>query len=211
MPLELVAAFWAVSALFVVTPGADWAYAIMAGLSNRTPVPAILGMLTGHLLATLIVAAGVGGLIAGVPGLLTVLTLAGAAYLVWLGIGLLRSPATVPHIDASMAAPRTSALQQAARGLGVSSLNPKLFLLFLALLPQFTVRDAPWPIAVQMIALGLVHIASCAAVYLLVGYGARRVLRTRPIAARIVTCVSGGAMILIGAVLLIEQILHAVT
>ena len=36
MEISTVAAFWAVSLLFVITPGADWAYAINAGLRQRT-------------------------------------------------------------------------------------------------------------------------------------------------------------------------------
>ena len=91
-----VTAFWAVSFLFVVTPGADWAYAIAAGLRHRVVLPAVGGLLAGHLVATAVVAAGVGALVARLPLLLTVLTLAGALYLVWLGTGTLARPA-VPH------------------------------------------------------------------------------------------------------------------
>lgn len=58
MTLATLAAFWGVSLLFIVTPGADWAYAISAGLRNRSPIPAVAGMLTGHFGATLVVAAG---------------------------------------------------------------------------------------------------------------------------------------------------------
>ncbi|MFP3821385.1 LysE family transporter, partial [Bacillus sp. SIMBA_008] len=87
-PLAILA-FWGVSALFVITPGADWAYAISAGLQRKV-LPAVLGLLTGHLVATLIVAAGVGTLIMSIPGALTVLTLAGSLYLVWLGVSTLR-------------------------------------------------------------------------------------------------------------------------
>ncbi len=88
-----VAAFWAVSFLFVVTPGADWAYAIAAGLRHRTVLPAVGGLLAGHLAATAVVAAGVAALVARSPLVLTALTVAGAAYLVWLGIGMLARPA----------------------------------------------------------------------------------------------------------------------
>jgi hypothetical protein len=45
-------------------------------------------------------------------------------------------------------------------------------------------------------------------VYLLVGFGARHALRTRPAAARVVTRFSGAAMVLIGAVLILEQVLR---
>ncbi|MCF4123088.1 LysE family translocator [Antribacter sp. KLBMP9083] len=202
MSATMVLAFWAVSVLFVITPGADWAYAIAAGLRNRSVLPAVGGMLAGHLLATAVVAAGVGVLVARSPAVLTALTAIGAAYLVWLGIGMLRRPAA-PHTGTEPVA--ASWLGQAVRGVGVSGLNPKLFLLFLALLPQFTDPGADWPVAVQITALGLVHAASCAVVYVAVGLAARRVLRARPTAARVVTRVSGALMIVIGLVLLVEQ------
>lgn len=47
MAVGTVAAFWAVSFLFVLTPGADWAYAIAAGLRHRTVVPAVGGCCRG--------------------------------------------------------------------------------------------------------------------------------------------------------------------
>jgi threonine/homoserine/homoserine lactone efflux protein len=104
-------------------------------------------------------------------------------------------------------APR-SWVRQAVKGLGISGLNPKVVLLFLALLPQFTRPTASWPIAVQIIALGLVHVASCAVIYLLVGTGARRILRARPALAQAVTRFSGAAMVVIGGLLLVEQVIR---
>ena len=139
-----VAAFWAVSFLFVITPGADWAYAIAAGLRHRVVLPAVGGLLVGHLTATAVVAAGVGALVARSPLVLTVLTAIGATYLVWLGIGMLAHPAAP---QGHTQEPSGSWLRQAAKGAGISGLNPKVFLLFLALLPQFTDPDAAWPIA----------------------------------------------------------------
>jgi threonine/homoserine/homoserine lactone efflux protein len=199
-----VAAFWAVSFLLVITPGADWAYAIAAGLRHRVVLPAVGGLLVGHLAATAVVAAGVGALIARSPLVLTVLTAAGAAYLVWLGIGTLAHP---PAPQTHTEKPAGSWLRQAAKGAGVSGLNPKVFLLFLALLPQFTDPDAAWPVSGQIVLLGLVHVASCAVVYTGVGTGARRILRARPTAARAVTRVSGTAMVVIGVTLLAEQVI----
>nr|WP_216819734.1 LysE family transporter [Zoogloea sp. LCSB751] len=90
MPVSALATFWAVSFLFVVTPGVDWAYAISAGLHGRVVVPAVTGLLIGHLLATFMVAAGVGGLVASSPSTLTALMVGGASYLLWLGVNMLR-------------------------------------------------------------------------------------------------------------------------
>jgi threonine/homoserine/homoserine lactone efflux protein len=90
----------------------------------------------------------------------------------------------------------------------VSGLNPKVFLLFLALLPQFTDPTASWPVPMQIIALGLLHAFSCGVVYLLVGFGSRVVLQARPVAAQVVSRLSGAIMIIIAVLLLIEQILR---
>lgn len=196
-------AFWGVSILFVITPGADWAYAISAGIRHRT-TPAVLGMLAGHVVATVVVASGVGLLVARFPFALTALTIAGAGYLIWLGISTLRRPAVIREGTELVA---TSPGRWMLKGVGVSGLNPKVFLLFLAILPQFTATGSAWPLALQIVVLGAVHVVSCAAVYLAVGFGAAAVLGSRPAAARIVSLVSGILMIGIGAVLLIERLL----
>ncbi|TKV57662.1 LysE family translocator [Nakamurella flava] len=205
MPVGAVAAFWGVSVLLVLTPGADWAYTINAGLRHRSVFPAIAGLLTGYVLITGLVAAGIATLLAGAPRVSAALTVAGAAYLVWLGVTTLARP-TGP-VDAPGSG-TSSGSRQLLKGVGISGLNPKALLLFLALLPQFTVSTSAWPIAAQIALLGLVHTATCGVVYTCVGTGARLVLRTRPAAATVVTVVSGLAMTAIGVVLLVEQFLR---
>jgi len=199
-----VAAFWLLSLTLAVTPGADWAYAISAGLRYRTVVPAVGGLLLGHLIATVVVAVGVGVLLARSPLIMTVLTIAGAVYLVWLGVVTLARPST-PHAGTEPVG--EAWVRQAARGAGISGLNPKVFLLFLALMPQFIDPRSAWPVGGQIMLLGLVHIATCAVIYAGVGTGARVVLSTRPAAAKVVTRISGAAMTVIGIILLVEQLI----
>lgn len=205
MTFAMLAAFWAVSILFVITPGVDWAYAISAGILGRGVVPAVTGLILGHLMATLIVAAGVGALVASKPLALTLLTVMGSTYLLWLGIGMLRTP-SIPR--AGDGGESRSWARWTMKGVCVSGLNPKVFLLFLALLPQFTSSSAPWSVPAQIVALGLVHICSCTIVYLLVGFSAQAVLQTRPRAAQAVSRVSGAAMIVIAVLLFTEQIIR---
>lgn len=202
MAVSLFAAFWGVSILFVITPGADWAYAISAGIRGRVVLPAIAGLLSGHLLATLIVATGVGALVTNVPIIMTVLTLAGAGYLFWLGIGMIKHPSVPTSGETKEVG---TGLNWAWKGLCISGLNPKVFLLFLALLPQFTDPQSNWSLSFQMIALGMVHVFNCAVVYLIVAWGSRRVLQTRPKAAQRVSQISGALMILIAAFLITES------
>lgn len=199
--IESIVAFWGISILFVLTPGADWAYAIAAGLGRHSIAPSVTGLLLGHLVATLVVAAGVGAVVMNQPLALTGLTVIGAIYLIWMGVATIRHPATL-HADARHDS--ESPGRQLMKGFGVSGLNPKVFLLFLSLLPQFTNTTAPWPISLQIVVLGLVHTASCAVVYTTVALGARQVLQARPSAARRVSILSGGAMVLVGLVLLAE-------
>ena len=82
-----------------------------------------------------------------------------------------------------------------------------MFLLFLALLPQFTDQRSAWPIGAQIILPGLVHVATCTVVYAGVGVGAPRGAGTRSAVAKAVTRFSGAAMIVIGVIELFEQLI----
>lgn len=210
MPISTVAAFWTVSILFILTPGADWAYAISSGLRSRSVVPAISGMLSGHLAAVVVVSAGLGLLVTGNPVVLGVLTGAGATYVVWLGLGMIRDPGDGPCVDddeVGAHGPEVggSIVGQYSRGFGVSLLNPKVILLLGALLPPFADPASPWPVPAQMLVLGGVHLVGCAVVYSVVGILAVAVLRSRPGAARWVTRTSGVVLVLVGAALLGRQ------
>ncbi|MEV0116934.1 LysE family translocator [Streptomyces sp. NPDC050844] len=211
MAISTITAFWAVSVLLILVPGADWAYAITAGLRGGSVVPAVSGLVLGYVALTAVVAGGVAAAVASSPGVLTALTMTGAAYLIWLGASALARPGTPGEAtDApGVSQGATGGASRAAgilKGAGISGLNPKALLLFLAILPQFTTPTADWPLAAQLGALGMVHTLSCAVVYLGVGVLARTVLSTRPAAARAVTRASGAAMILIGALLMAERL-----
>lgn len=204
MSISILASFWFVSFLFIVTPGADWAYAMSAGIRGRPAVvPSVLGLLLGHLAATFIISVGIGNVIAGIPGFLKLLTLAGASYLLWLGINMILHPAVVKGVESQHSFKWSSCI---LKGVCVSGLNPKLFLIFLALLPQFIDTNALWPVQMQIIALGSVHIVSCGIIYLLVGFGSQILLQSRPTAAQIVSRISGVAMVIIALLLSIDQL-----
>lgn len=201
MDVALLGGFWVVAVAFVLTPGADWAYMIAAGLGGRV-APANAGLLLGHLAYVAAVAAGVGALVTRYPAVLVAVTAAGAAYLVWLGVGVLRRPGG-SHDGGGDEGTVSSWF---GRGFGVSGLNPKVPVLLLALLPQFTDSQGEWPVWAQLAVLGLLHVVTCGVVYALVGIGAHRLLAARPTAATVVSRVSGALMIVLGAVLLIEQL-----
>ena len=205
MAASSIVAFWAVVLLLIIVPGADWAFVLSSGLRSRTVLPAVSGIVLGYAGVTVVVAAGVGALVARSPAFLTGLTIAGGLYLAWHGARTLARPsAPAGHADAPAGAGRGTL----ARGIGVSALNPKGLLMFLALLPQFTDPRGSWPLPAQLAMLGLVFVASCAAFYLCLGSFARRVLHSRPAAARVIARFSGAAMIVIGALLLAERLVR---
>jgi threonine/homoserine/homoserine lactone efflux protein len=203
MDTTTLAAFLAVDLLLVFTPGADWAYAISAGLRERSVVPAVTGLIAGHAAYALVAVAGLTVIVASSPAALTALTVAGAGYLLWLGRGVLRQSATPATAGASTDASRVRVM---LKGAGISGLNPKALLLYFALFPQFIDTAGGWPVAAQTGLLSMLHLTACAVVYLAVGVLARTVLKTRPSSARVVTRVSGAMMIAIGAFLLVERL-----
>jgi threonine/homoserine/homoserine lactone efflux protein len=212
MAASSIAAFWAVSFLLIVVPGADWAFTISAGRSGGSALPAVSGIVAGYAGMTIVVAAGVGALVVRSPGFLTALTLIGGLYLMWHGTRTLARPSVPgapPDAPADARADTRGRTNRATlvKGAGVSGLNPKGLLLFLALLPQFTNPHWSWPLAVQLGFLGLVFMITCAVFYLCLGSFARKILRARPAAARAVSRLSGVAMIVIGALLMVERLI----
>ncbi len=177
------AAFIVVDVMLVMTPGADKAYAITAGVRGGRVLPAIAGLAGGYLVQASLVVAGVGAVLAESQSAMQFLTYLGVGYLLWLGVRVARGPVALPGENPGAVS--------ALRGAATSRLNPKGVLLFVAVLPQFVTRTAPWPVTVQLAVLGAVHIVACAVVYCCVAMGARRLLRSRPRAARIVAHASG--------------------
>ena len=65
---------------------------------------------------------------------------------------------------------------------------------------------ATWSTSSSLLS-GFAFVVTCGAFYTLVGYGARAILGARPRAARLVSRVSGAAMVLVGLLLLVERVL----
>jgi threonine/homoserine/homoserine lactone efflux protein len=221
MAVSSIAAFWAVAALLIAVPGADWAFVIGAAVRNRAVMPAVGGLILGYSGITMAVAAGVGAAVGGSTAILTGLTLVGGVYLVWHGAMTFTHPAHVlappgpaPALEL-YAASGPSAIHPASaesrsrlllQGIGVSGLNPKGLLIFLALLPQFTDRHGHLPLAAQMAVLGLVFILTCAAFYLVLGTLVRTTLYARPGFAPKISQLAGIAMVVIGLLLIVQRL-----
>ncbi|HJW01108.1 MAG TPA: LysE family translocator [Arthrobacter sp.] len=207
MNAQLFFAFIVVAAALACTPGVDWAYSITAGLRQRSFMPAVAGLCGGYVLHTILMVAGLAALLAGMPGVLGWITVAGAGYLLWLGVSTLRSwrGATFGAADAA-GSPAANQLRTFLQGMGTSGINPKGLLFYVALVPQFVSPEASLPVPVQSGLLGLTFVLLAGIVYTCVALLARKLLQSRPGAARKVTLASGIIMVALGVVLLSEQL-----
>ena len=136
--------------VFVVnaTPGVDFAFTVTRTLQGgtRAGIAAALGIVTGCVLHALAAAFGLAALIAASATAFSILKWAGAAYLLWLAVGMLRAAARPQHGAAAQAietAPAGAHGRTFRDGLLTNALNPKIALFFLALLPQFIDGAAP--------------------------------------------------------------------
>jgi threonine/homoserine/homoserine lactone efflux protein len=149
--LAHAAAFLAVSALVIVTPGQDTALTIRNTLARgrRGGVHTAAGVALGQLVWALAASAGLAALLHAWEPALLALRIAGAAYLLYLGLTALRSAFTPKAASSLEQRLRTPPLVQ---GLLSNLGNPKMAVFFTSLLPQF----APHGSFVALFALGVV-------------------------------------------------------
>jgi threonine/homoserine/homoserine lactone efflux protein len=153
-----------------VTPGPDMLYIIArsVGQGRSAGVVSALGIATGCVVHTLLVACGLAGLLLTVPVAYEVIKYAGAAYLVFLGIRVIAGGRRANSDGEPKAAGFGSVFLQGAL---TNVLNPKVALFFLAFLPQF-VDQARGRVALQIITLGLLFVTLGTAVNVTVALAA---------------------------------------
>ncbi|MGF9649762.1 LysE family transporter [Pseudarthrobacter oxydans] len=144
MQFSLWLALAGAGALISFTPGAGAINTMSNSLTAgfRRSIWGILGQQLALVVHMVIVALGVGVLVAGSPVAFNVIRYAGAAYLVYLGIRQFLSKPDLEHekIAGLKNEPAWSIFR---RGLWVNLLNPKAIVFFLAFMPQFIRPDQP--------------------------------------------------------------------
>jgi threonine/homoserine/homoserine lactone efflux protein len=150
LPIHDLPLFMAAALLVNLTPGPDMLFVVgsSAAHGRRAGVMAALGVGAGCVLHMTLAAVGLSALLAASALAFDIVKWVGAAYLVWVGIGMLRAG----RVDASKVvagAPRRVFWQGAL----TNALNPKVALFFLAFLPQFITPAASGQ-ALAFLALG---------------------------------------------------------
>jgi threonine/homoserine/homoserine lactone efflux protein len=125
------------SLALIATPGQDMIYVVTRSLAQgrAAGVCSAIGVCLGILVHTALAAVGVGAILQASEGLFLVLKLAGAGYLVYLGVRMLLARADAHALTAS--APHLSPLALVRQGMLSNVTNPKIVLFFFAFLPQF--------------------------------------------------------------------------
>ena len=146
------------SFVLIVIPGPSVLFVVGRALAygRRTALATVGGNSAGNYVVAICVAVGVGTLVQRSAQVFMVLKLAGALYLIWLGIQAFRRRGTLAEAFAEATQARSD--RRAVReGFVVGVTNPKALILFGAVLPQFVNRAAGY-VPVQMLLLSLVSI-----------------------------------------------------
>ncbi len=153
---DILIAFVLTTAAFAFIPGPAMLYAAartMAG-GRKAGLMAVLGIHLGSYAHVIAAAAGLSFLFHAVPLLYSAVKLAGAAYLIWLGISMFRAKGAAGE-DAA-ATPEHSARKAFVQSIAVEVLNPKTAIFFMAFLPQFIDGAAVLPLWAQLAILGAI-------------------------------------------------------
>ena len=144
-PAQALITFAIAAGLLTITPGLDTALVLRTAAAEgpRRAWLAAFGVCTGTLIWGAVVALGLGALLAASQVAFNVLKWAGAAYLVWLGLGLILKPRD--RFDPAADGRATARPNRAWfwRGVLNNLLNPKAWVFYVSFLPQFVPTGAP--------------------------------------------------------------------
>lgn len=203
MPFDLWLTFAAASIALLIIPGPTivlvMTYALTQG--RRVAVATALGVALGDLIAMTASLLGLGALVLASATAFTIVKWAGALYLFWLGIRLLRAPVALPRDEpnADTLRPAKTARAVLLHACAVTALNPKSIAFFIAFVPQFLRPEAP--LAPQFTILIATFVGLAALNALLYALAADR-LRARIRKPAVLTWMNragGGALIAMGA------------
>lgn len=202
--MSLLAFFFAALVL-AITPGPGIAYVVARTVAGgrREGLASCAGTGLGGLVHVAAAAVGLSLLIAQSALAFNVVKYVGAAYLVYLGIRMLRreeQPLEVAQVKAQ--GPRRAFIE----GIVVETLNVKTALFFLAFLPQFTSSESA--LAPQLALLGTICVMLNTGVDVLAVLGANRLLQSnaaRAARARLLNRVSGCTMMTLGVLLALTR------
>ncbi|SDQ21251.1 LysE family translocator [Quadrisphaera sp. DSM 44207] len=210
MPIDetLLIAFTVTTVIAMITPGPDVLFVLGCGMRGgpRAGLLATAGVATSEVVHVAAVAVGLAALFEAVPTAFTVLRVVGGAYLIHLGVQMIRHRRDA-HLDEPVAGGDLSGRRASTSGLVTNLLNPKMVTFTLAFLPQF-VDPALGRVWLQLAVLGAILIALEFVVDGTVGVLAGRIgawLRQRRTARQRIDAATGGIFIGLGGRLAVDR------
>jgi threonine/homoserine/homoserine lactone efflux protein len=202
LSLNQVLGFGMAALILIVIPGPSVLFAISRAVvyGRRVALASVVGNTLGLFVVMTLVAVGLGTVVAQSVVVFTVLKLAGAGYLIWLGVQAFRHRGEMQFSDASHRAAQLGWRDAARQGLVVGVSNPKAFMIFAAVLPPFVATDRG-AIPLQMFLLGMIAVATglvCDTAWALVAARARGWFVRSPRRAKSLGSVGGTSMIGLG-------------
>lgn len=197
MTLETWLAYSFAAAVLIGVPGPTVMLVIAYALSRgvRAVSWCVAGVVLGDFTAMTASLLGVGALLAASPTAFAVVKWAGALYLIWLGIGMLRAP-PVPLEEEPEAGLRGYRIM--VHCFVVTALNPKSIVFFVAFLPQFVSPTAPLLPQLAVLEVTFLTLATInTLVYALLAARLRRYLRS-PRSIKWMNRLGGSVMIAAG-------------
>ena len=157
IPIENVLTFIAFALVIIAIPGPSVMFAISRALvlGKRGAVLTVVGNGIGVLIQALAVSVGLGVLIQSNDALMHVIRLAGAGFLIYLGITAIRHRRDGLDLTSPVVVPKSSHILRESILVGLS--NPKTIVFFSAAFPQFVVSSGT-PIVLQMIQLSVIFV-----------------------------------------------------
>lgn len=155
---DQVLGFGLAALILIAIPGPSVIFAVSRAVvyGHRLALASVVGNTLGLLTVVVLVALGLGAVVAQSQVVFTVVKLAGAAYLIWLGIQAFRHRRQTADgmTGERVALSRRRAIRQ---GFVVGVSNPKAFLIIAAVLPQFVAPERG-AITAQMLQLGMIAV-----------------------------------------------------
>ena len=150
----------------IVLPGMDMAFVAGSALTSglRGGLIAVAGIVAAGMVHTAVGASGFAALMLWWPAAFNVLLVAGAGYMVWIGVSLWRASRTVGASGGAAAAAAIPLHRIFGRAVLTCLLNPKAYAFMLAVFPAF-LRSAEYSLAAQATRLGIVIALTQTAVY----------------------------------------------
>jgi homoserine/homoserine lactone efflux protein len=155
MPFSTWIAFVIAGVLIAISPGSGAVLSMSHGLAYglKKASATVLGLQLGLILVLVIAGAGVGSLVLASDSVFTAVKIAGALYLIWLGIGQWRAKAHATDVSAANLAPHPTFGRRVLTGFLTNATNPKGIIFMVAVLPQFISKEGS--MLVQLAILGV--------------------------------------------------------